>query len=37
MTAPQGKLSLQEYFAKLCRRISSSIGDVTDQDSVFSR
>lgn len=30
-----GELSLQEYFAKLCRRISSSIGDVTDQDSVF--
>ncbi len=30
-----GEISLHEYFTKLCRRVSSSIGDVTDQDSVF--
>ncbi len=30
-----GELSLQEYFTKLCRAVSSSIGDVTDRDSVF--
>lgn len=30
-----GELSLQEYFAKLCRRVSASIGDVSDDDCVF--
>ncbi len=30
-----GDLSLQEYFAKLCRRVSASIGDVSDEDCVF--
>ncbi|MBL4634320.1 MAG: bifunctional [glutamate--ammonia ligase]-adenylyl-L-tyrosine phosphorylase/[glutamate--ammonia-ligase] adenylyltransferase, partial [Kofleriaceae bacterium] len=30
-----GDLSLQEYFAKLCRRVSSSIGDTSDEDCVF--
>lgn len=30
-----GELSLHEYFTKLCRRVSSSIGDVTEEDSVF--
>lgn len=30
-----GDLSLQEYFGKLCRRVTASIGDVSEQDSVF--
>lgn len=30
-----GDLSLQEYYTKLCRRLSASIGDITDEDCVF--
>ncbi len=30
-----GDLSLQEYFTKLCRRVSSSIGDMSEEDCVF--
>ncbi len=30
-----GNISLQEYFTKLCRLVSGSIGDITDEDCVF--
>ncbi|MCP4445322.1 MAG: bifunctional [glutamate--ammonia ligase]-adenylyl-L-tyrosine phosphorylase/[glutamate--ammonia-ligase] adenylyltransferase [Myxococcales bacterium] len=30
-----GELSLQEFYTKLCRAVSSSIGDVTSEDCVF--